>query len=140
MTPLEYNIQHKAYHTCASYGTYQEALHNSQIERVNTFPYPFYFMGNAFNDEPIIHPRRAGWSPQVLISRPPLIPDPYPNHCFQGPCNTRYTNEVPAVPPAPAAGARAKAPPPAPAAGPGKPSIPSPDDRCSTNRCIVLYR
>lgn len=138
MTPLQHNINHKAYSSCASYGTYEEVLNHSQIERFNVFPYPFYFNSNPFSEEPTINPRRAGWSPQISKPSPILTPDPYPNHCFQVPCNTRFTDEISAAPGG--AGAKGKSAPVAPIAPPSKPPIPAPSDRCSTNRCIVLYR
>jgi hypothetical protein len=129
----------KAYSSCATYGTYDSTRKHSQIKRMNIFPYPFYFEGNPFSDEPNINPRRAGWSPQLLKPEPILTPDPYPNHCFQAACNTRYTDEVTPAPPAGASGGKSTKPV-APSPQPGKPSVPSPLDRCALNRCINTYR
>lgn len=139
----------KAFSPYATYGTYETTKKYSQIKRVNVFPYPFYFQGNPFSDEPIVNPRRAGWSPQVLKPEPVLAPDPYPNHCFQAACNTRYTDENPPVPVGGASGgsggtkggkASAPPPPPVPSGKPSKPVPPSPTDRCTLNRCINTYR
>lgn len=132
-------IQHKAYNSCPTYGTYQGTEKGSQIARMNIFPYPFYFVSNPFSDEPSVNPRRAGWSPQHIKPEPELQPDPYPNHCFQAACNTRYTDEVVPMPSAgSASGAKSSAP--AVASAGSKPSVPSPLDKCATNRCINLYR
>jgi len=136
MNRLDQAIQHKAYNACPSYGTYQGTEYGSKIERMNIFPYPFYFVSNPFSDEPTVNPRRAGWSPQYIKPEPQLKPDPYPNHCFQAACNTRFTDEV--VPMAPTGAGATKASAPAPAGS--KPVVPSPSDKCATSRCINLYR
>jgi hypothetical protein len=138
-------MNHKAYSSYATYGTYESTRKHSQLERINVFPYPFYFEGNPFSDEPIVNPRRAGWSPQVLKPEPVLKPDPYPNHCFQAACNTRYTDELPPASSG-SADAPSKAGKPAGATKPAgtglasKPVVPSPSDRCALKRCINVYR
>lgn len=137
MNRLDQAIQHKAYNVCPSYGTYQGTEYGSKIERMNIFPYPFYFVSNPFSDEPSVNPRRAGWSPQYIKPEPQLKPDPYPNHCFQAACNTRFTDEV--VPMAPTGAGATKSSAPAPPSG-SKPVVPSPSDKCATSRCINLYR
>lgn len=121
----------KAFSTEPSYGTYQTTRQYSRIPRENIFPYPFYFVSNPFSDEPQVHPRRAGWSPQVPAPRPPLEVDAYPNHCFQAACNTNYTAERPPA----AAGAGVPAPKRDGKAGAGGPAMP-----CTQSNCINVYR
>lgn len=119
-----------------SYGTYETTREYSKIERMNVFPYPFYFTSNPFSDEPSVDPRRAGWSAQITKPAPKFELDPYPDHCFQAPCNTVYSTERPPPPPAgspPAPPVRnTKAKPPTAGAGSSGP--------CVNSRCINLYR
>lgn len=89
----------KAYSTEPSYGTYQTTRQFSRIARENRFPYPFYFVSNPFSDEPTVNPRRAGWSSEIVPVPAPYKPDPYPDHCFQMPCNTVVAQERPPPPP-----------------------------------------
>lgn len=137
---MQNNVFDKTYSSDPHYATYQSVRGGSQIPRINVFPYPFYFSSNPFSDEPSVNPRRAGWSPQTIRPQPRVEPDPYPKHCFQSACNTRFTDEVSAAPPMGAAAKSAGPPAAAPAAGPAKPVPPTPSDRCALNRCINLYR
>lgn len=88
---LSYYINRKAYSSEPTFGTYEEILEDSRLPRDNIFPYPFYFVSNPFSETAQVNERRAGWSSQDLFT-PPVIPrDPYPQHCFQPPCNTTFT-------------------------------------------------
>lgn len=86
-------IQKKAYSSDPTFGTYEQTLRFSTIPRENIFPYPFYFVSNPFSESAQISTRRAGWSPEVYQSELEIPLDPYPQHCFQPPCNTTYTEK-----------------------------------------------
>lgn len=135
----------KANRTEPSYGTYQVTRQYSRLERENIFPYPFYFRGNPFSEEPQVDPRRAGWSPQIPLPRPGLTPDPYPDHCFQTPCNTtNTTTKPPPIPPFRAGAGTAPAnrvpSPPLPPLPPVPGRSGASGSACTTSRCVNLYR
>jgi len=152
----------KAFSTEPSYGTYQTTRQYSRLAREHPFPYPFYFVSNPFSEEPEVHLRRAGWSPQVPHPRPALEPDPYPDHCFQTPCNTTSTvSKPPLPPPIPVAGrpsaadaprrppraARSRTAPvptgggaPVPAAGGGASGRAAAGSGCVASKCVNTYR
>lgn len=151
---LDYSLVRKK--ACGSepyYCTYETTMKKSQIPRINTFPYPFYFVSNPLSDEVTINPRRAGWSKELVKGKSPIKPDKYPNHCFQSGCKTIYTELGPetdeidlpyysgksAVTKSCGAGAEK------PAAPSGKGSAVPPASSggkggCSRNKCINLYR
>lgn len=112
----------KACGTEPYYGTYESTYKNSQIPRINIFPYPYYFVSNPLSNEPSVHPRRAGWSKQETNGLLHPVKDKYPQHCFQAPCKTLYTiskNEIPKDGGKTTGGAKSV---------------------CTQNRCITLYR
>lgn len=84
-------IERKAFGTEPTYGTYWDTKKYSQIERINIFPYPFYFVSNPMQDYATVNQRRAGWSSQYIFPSTPVPPDTNPKHCFQAPCNTTYS-------------------------------------------------
>lgn len=88
---LSYYVNRKAYSSEPTFGTYEEIFQDSRLPRENIFPYPFYFVSNPFSETAQIHDRRAGWSPQQTTTPTPVKRDPYPQHCFQPPCNTVQT-------------------------------------------------
>jgi len=92
---LRKQIQRKAFSTEPTYGTYWDTKRFSEIPRVNIFPYPFYFVSNPLSDEATVYPRRAGWSPEFFSPQRAPVTDNYPRHCFQTPCNTNNTRELP---------------------------------------------
>lgn len=96
---LRKQIERKAFSTEPTYGTYWDTKRFSEIPRMNIFPYPFYFVSNPLSDEATVYPRRAGWSPEFSYPQRPLPTDVYPGHCFQTPCNTTITRELPPPPP-----------------------------------------
>ena len=55
------------------------------------FPYTRYFRGVSYFPEPIVFEREAGWrevrNSCYKINGCNSLPSPYPNHCWQGPCN-----------------------------------------------------
>ena len=112
------------YGTEPYYGTYDYTLKNSEIPRVNTFPYPFYFVGNPVTDEPNVYLRRAGWSKEHVKGKSPVKPDRYPKHCFQASCKTTYTELVPEQK----------------ASGSGGSTGGKSGGGCSRSSCINLYR
>lgn len=87
-------IANKVYNSEPSYTTYEDVVEASEINRMNIFPYPFYFVSNPVKDEPEIYPRNAGWSSEIDI---PKIVAPKEKissfrPCFQPACNTTFTN------------------------------------------------
>lgn len=68
MTSLKQRIHNKTYNTYPTYGTIQD-IKNSPIDRVNIFPYPFYFQSNPYSDYATVYNRVAGWSPEVIVQR-----------------------------------------------------------------------
>lgn len=90
---LDAQIWKKAYSSDPSFGTYQHTFKYSQIPRENIFPYPFYFVSNPFSENARVNDRRAGWSRQHYTPEPEIPRDPYPQHCFQPPCNTVHTRQ-----------------------------------------------
>jgi hypothetical protein len=99
---LRKQIERKAFSTDPTYGTYWDTQRFSEIPRMNMFPYPFYFVSNPFSEEATVYPRRAGWSPQIFSPQKVVRWTDYPGHCFQQPCNTTITRELP-PPPSPGA-------------------------------------
>lgn len=91
---MERQILRKAYSSEPTYGTYWDTKRYSEIPRINIFPYPFYFVSDPFDENPSVHNRRAGWSPEVNVQRKPLKGDIYPSHCFQNACNSTDTKEL----------------------------------------------
>ena len=90
---MEQQILRKAYSTNPTYGTYWDTKQYSEIPRLGIFPYPFYFVSDAFDDEPTVYPRRAGWSPEYNLNYNQTILDNYPSHCFQTSWNTIDTKK-----------------------------------------------
>lgn len=88
---LSKQIQQKIYSSEPTFGTYEDTLRHSQLPGENIFPFPFYFVSNPFSEEPRVYDRRAGWNPQQYFPSPVIPKDPYPQHCFQPPCNTTLT-------------------------------------------------
>lgn len=84
-------IINKAYSTEPTFGTYEDTQRYSHIEKLNTTPYPFYFVGQPMSEDPVVYSRCAGWSPELLYLPKRVESDPYPKHCFQAACNTQYT-------------------------------------------------
>ena len=84
-------IIRKAYSTEPSFGTYEDTRDYSQIKKLNTTPYPFYFVSQPLSDHAVIYSRCAGWSPELLYYPKKEESDPYPKHCFQAACNTQYS-------------------------------------------------
>ena len=83
-------ICNKSYNEYPTYGTFQD-IEKNETSKINIFPYPFYFNSNPFSSYPNVNKRRAGWSPEILEREYISEKDPYPNHCFQAPCNTDFT-------------------------------------------------
>lgn len=90
LTRLIYN---KATSTHPIYSTYQDVEEQSNIDRINIFPYPFYFYSNPVKDTPEVYPRRAGWSGELYIPKIVAPPNNDFKPCFQAACNTTYTNK-----------------------------------------------
>ena len=86
-------IYNKCTNTNPTYGTIQDLSYN-QIPRINTFPYPFYFVSNPLSDYPSVNERRSGWSPELIYrndNSSNFDEDDGPKHCFQSACNTTFT-------------------------------------------------
>jgi hypothetical protein len=63
------------------------------ITDYDTFPYPRWFRGVPESSQPIVAEREAGWRTRYddcySVERP-LIPEPYPDHCFEAACSIVY--------------------------------------------------
>ena len=135
-------IQKKACSTEPTFATYEDLRKYSYIQRLNLHPYPYYFVGQPFSDEPVIHSRCAGWSAEVLFKEPKIEIDPYPKHCFEAACNTQYTKLLPIKKtqtlssPSPSTSQESKS------SSPANPKKEGPvvDGKCSNSNCINLYR
>lgn len=136
---LQNLVQKKACSTEPTFATYDDLRKYSYIQRLNLHPYPYYFAGQPFSDEPVVNSRCAGWSAEVLFRKQKPDIDPYPKHCFQAACNTQYTKLLPEAPASSAnnSSGSGSAKPHAKKYGPtgmadGK--------KCSNTNCINLYR
>jgi hypothetical protein len=76
------------------YATSKDAT--STMTDYDTFPYTRWYRGVPESTTPVIAEREAGYRPRhdkcyrVLEPHFENDPNPYPNHCFAGPCSTVY--------------------------------------------------
>jgi hypothetical protein len=94
MINLNDMIANKVYNSEPSYTTYEDVVESSKIDRMNIFPYPFYFVSDPFKDDPKVYSRDAGWSSEIYIPKVNAPQEDFFKPCFQPACNTTFTNRT----------------------------------------------
>jgi len=63
------------------------------VDDMDHFPYNRFYRGQYWREKPVVFEREAGYRKRHDNCYKPkfdYIPDPKPNHCFEGPCSVVY--------------------------------------------------